>query len=101
MPLRFDGRATCTKNEIHVLLNSSCSLLHYLGMKRAFITGITGQDGSYLAEYLLENGYEVHGLVRQVALEEPNARLGRISKLGMILSCTLAVWKAFQVCSTS
>lgn len=34
-------------------------------MKRAFITGITGQDGSYLAELLLEKGYEVHGLVRQ------------------------------------
>ena len=34
-------------------------------MKRAFITGITGQDGSYLAELLLELGYEVHGLIRR------------------------------------
>lgn len=34
-------------------------------MKRAFITGITGQDGSYLAELLLEKGYEVHGIVRR------------------------------------
>jgi GDPmannose 4,6-dehydratase len=34
-------------------------------MKSAFITGITGQDGSYLAELLLEKGYEVHGLVRR------------------------------------
>jgi GDPmannose 4,6-dehydratase len=34
-------------------------------MKRALITGITGQDGSYLAEFLLEKGYEVHGLVRR------------------------------------
>ena len=34
-------------------------------MRRAFITGITGQDGSYLAELLLEKGYEVHGLVRR------------------------------------
>lgn len=34
-------------------------------MKRAFITGITGQDGSYLAELLLEKGYDVHGLVRR------------------------------------
>jgi GDPmannose 4,6-dehydratase len=33
-------------------------------MKRAFITGIAGQDGSYLAELLLEKGYEVHGLIR-------------------------------------
>jgi GDPmannose 4,6-dehydratase len=36
-----------------------------LSAKRAFITGITGQDGSYLAELLLEKGYEVHGLVRR------------------------------------
>ena len=34
-------------------------------MKRAFITGITGQDGSYLTELLLEKGYEVHGLIRR------------------------------------
>lgn len=33
-------------------------------MKRALITGITGQDGSYLAEFLLAKGYEVHGLIR-------------------------------------
>ena len=36
---------------------------------RAFITGITGQDGSYLAELLLEKGYEVHGLVRRLSVE--------------------------------
>jgi GDPmannose 4,6-dehydratase len=36
-----------------------------MSMKKAFITGITGQDGSYLAEFLLEKGYEVHGLVRR------------------------------------
>ncbi|HEY5435267.1 MAG TPA: GDP-mannose 4,6-dehydratase, partial [Candidatus Limnocylindrales bacterium] len=34
-------------------------------LKRALITGITGQDGSYLAELLLEKGYEVHGLIRR------------------------------------
>ncbi len=34
-------------------------------MKKAFITGITGQDGSYLAEFLLDKGYEVHGLIRR------------------------------------
>jgi GDPmannose 4,6-dehydratase len=44
----------------------------------ALITGITGQDGSYLAEHLLNAGYEVHGLVRRVALEEPERRLSRI-----------------------
>ena len=36
--------------------------------KRAFITGITGQDGSYLAEFLLEKGYEVHGIKRRASL---------------------------------
>ncbi len=50
-------------------------------MKKALITGITGQDGSYLAEHLLSLGYEVHGLVRRVALEQPDQRLGRVSHL--------------------
>ncbi len=50
--------------------------------KAALITGITGQDGSYLAEHLLTLGYEVHGIVRRVALEEPERRLGRIVHLG-------------------
>ena len=36
-------------------------------MKTAFITGLTGQDGSYLAELLLEKGYEVHGIVRRAS----------------------------------
>ena len=36
-------------------------------MKNALITGITGQDGSYLAELLLDNGYEVHGLRRRAS----------------------------------
>lgn len=49
--------------------------------KKALITGITGQDGSYLAEHLLSLGYEVHGLVRRVALEDPVRRLHRISHL--------------------
>ena len=49
--------------------------------KRALITGITGQDGSYLAEYLLEKGYEVHGLVRRVAIEDPEHRMSRISHI--------------------
>jgi GDPmannose 4,6-dehydratase len=49
--------------------------------KRALITGITGQDGSYLAEYLLGLGYEVHGLVRRVALEDPGRRFTRIEHI--------------------
>lgn len=38
--------------------------------KVALITGITGQDGSYLAEFLLEKGYKVHGIVRRESLED-------------------------------
>src|SRR5438874_8027461 len=49
--------------------------------KRALITGLTGQDGSYLAELLLSLGYEVHGLVRRVALEDPGRRFNRIEHL--------------------
>jgi GDPmannose 4,6-dehydratase len=36
-----------------------------LNKKIAFLTGITGQDGSYLAELLIEKGYEVHGMIRR------------------------------------
>jgi GDPmannose 4,6-dehydratase len=50
-------------------------------MKRALITGISGQDGSYLAELLLSLGYEVHGLVRRVALEDPARHFSRIAHL--------------------
>jgi GDPmannose 4,6-dehydratase len=49
--------------------------------KKALITGITGQDGSYLAEHLLSLGYEVHGLVRRVGIEDPERRFGRITHL--------------------
>lgn len=49
--------------------------------KRALITGITGQDGSYLAELLLDKNYEVHGIVRRVALDDPVHRMWRICHL--------------------
>ena len=49
--------------------------------KTALITGITGQDGSYLSELLLEKGYEIHGIVRRVALEDERHRLWRIRKI--------------------
>ena len=49
--------------------------------KVALITGITGQDGSYLAELLLKKGYEVHGIIRRVALEDESHRLWRIRKI--------------------
>ena len=46
-------------------------------MKKALITGITGQDGSYLAEFLLEKGYEVHGIVRRSSI----SNTGRIDHI--------------------
>ena len=49
--------------------------------KTALITGITGQDGSYLAEFLLKKKYKVHGIVRRVALEDETHRLWRIRKI--------------------
>jgi GDPmannose 4,6-dehydratase len=49
--------------------------------KKALITGITGQDGSYLAEFLLEKGYEVHGIIRRVAIEDSGHRLWRIKHI--------------------
>jgi GDPmannose 4,6-dehydratase len=49
--------------------------------RKALITGITGQDGSYLAEFLLAKGYEVHGIVRRVALEDPEHRFWRIRSI--------------------
>ncbi len=49
--------------------------------KRVLITGITGQDGSYLSELLLSEGYEVHGILRRVALEDPEHHLWRIRHL--------------------
>lgn len=46
-------------------------------MKKALITGITGQDGSYLAEFLLEKGYEVHGIVRRASISN-TSRIDRL-----------------------
>ena len=64
-------------------------------LRKALITGITGQDGSYLAELLLGKGYEVHGLVRRSS--SFNTR--RIDHLymdpheaGAGYSCTTAIW---------
>ena len=50
-------------------------------IKKVLITGITGQDGSYLAELLLKKNYQVHGIVRRVALEDETHRLWRIRKV--------------------
>ena len=50
-------------------------------MPKALITGISGQDGSYLAENLLADGFDVHGLVRRSSLEIQEIKLARISKI--------------------
>ena len=49
--------------------------------KRALITGITGQDGSYLSELLLKKNYQVHGLIRRVAAEDKTHRLWRLKHI--------------------
>jgi GDPmannose 4,6-dehydratase len=46
---------------------SRCALNYIVAMKKALITGITGQDGSYLADLLLQKGYEVHGIIRRAS----------------------------------
>src|SRR4051812_46083833 len=55
--------------------------LYDMSQKTALITGITGQDGSYLAELLIQKGYAVHGIVRRGALEDPLHRLSRIHSI--------------------
>ena len=67
-PRRRDGSLTW-------LLLTHRAAKQAMTRKRALITGITGQDGSYLAELLLSQGSEVHGTVRRVALEDPQHRL--------------------------
>jgi GDPmannose 4,6-dehydratase len=66
-----------------------------VGMKKALITGITGQDGSYLAELLLEKGYEVHGAVRSLATADPDHRLWRIRHLLGVLKLHVASLEDF------
>ena len=52
--------------------------------KTAFITGITGQDGAYLAAFLRDKGYDVHGLVRWDSFADPLDGLGRLDTLGLV-----------------
>jgi GDPmannose 4,6-dehydratase len=77
---------------------------HHFMPKRALITGITGQDGSYLAELLVSKGYEVHGIVRRVALEDPEHRLGRLAavrdKVTLHAASLESFASLFQVVST-
>jgi len=52
-----------------------------MAKRKAILTGLTGQDGSYLAELLVEKGYEVHGIVRRAAIEDPDHRMSRVRHL--------------------
>src|SRR5438876_8844135 len=66
-----------------------------MSSKRALITGITGQDGSYLSEWLLRQGYEVHGIVRRVALEDPDHRLSRLREIRSCLKLHAASLESY------
>src|SRR5947208_173806 len=52
-----------------------------MSVPKVLITGITGQDGSYLAELLIAKGYDAHGIVRRVAIEDPEHRLTRLEAI--------------------
>jgi len=62
---KIGGEPERPKGELHKLSFFAIMVKNILSMKVALITGISGQDGSYLAELLLEKGYEVHGIVRR------------------------------------
>ncbi|MAS96519.1 MAG: GDP-mannose 4,6-dehydratase [Verrucomicrobiales bacterium] len=64
-------------------------------MKKALITGITGQDGSYLADLLLELGYEVHGIARQAGFEAPEQRFHRIKHISNRLTLHSATLESY------
>ena len=59
-------------------------------MKKALITGVTGQDGSYLSEFLIEKGYDVHGIIRRSSVDyrEPLP----IWRATLISTCITAIW---------
>lgn len=72
-------------------------------MKKALITGITGQDGSYLAELLLGKGYEVHGIVKRESMEDPVHKLNNIMHIKQdlilhegALSDHLSIYRVFK-----
>ena len=64
-------------------------------IKKALITGITGQDGSYLAEFLLKKNYKVYGFIRRVALEDEAHRLWRIRHLLKKINLTSASLESY------
>src|ERR1700704_5839074 len=65
MAVAADGRASDGSDKI--CMNPSATHTQEPGQRRALITGITGQDGSFLAEFLIHRGYQVHGIVRRAS----------------------------------
>ena len=62
-------------------------------MKRALVTGITGQDGAYLAEFLLEKGYEVHGIKRRASSFNTNASIICTVSCMKATGADVALWR--------
>ncbi len=69
--------------------------------KKALITGITGQDGSYLAELLLEKGYEVYGLTRRTSTTNHNRISGIVDKIHLISGDLLDQYSLFEAIEES
>ena len=59
-------------------------------MKKALITGVTGQDGSYLSEFLIEKGYDVHGIIRRSSVDY-RERIAHLEAT-RISTCITAIW---------
>ena len=60
-------------------------------MKKALITGVTGQDGSYLSEFLIEKGYDVHGIIRRSSVDY-RERIAHLGGPTRISTCITAIW---------
>ena len=60
-------------------------------MKKALITGVTGQDGSYLSEFLIEKGYDVHGIIRRSSVDY-RERIAHLGGAARISTCITAIW---------
>ena len=70
-------------------------------MKKALTTGIIGQDGSYLAEYQLSKGYEVHGLIRRASTSELLGLAQSVLQKETMPFCSHSRWPRFSSTGTS
>ena len=66
----FAGKVGISSSSITLLESALGEKIHDdSNLKRALITGVTGQDGSYLSEFLIEKGYDVHGIIRRSSVD--------------------------------